>query len=105
MPRPSWTFLTNHAFVLLALRRSEGVPLRLVAAEVGISERAVQQIVADLVEAGYVTRQRSGRLNRYEVDEKHPLRHKLGQAHTVGALVALLEETRDVPQRSSDAVP
>jgi len=86
-----WTFLTNHAHVLLCVARDPGVRLRDVAAAVGITERAAQRIVADLVEAGYLERSREGRRNRYELDPGLPLRHPLERNHTIGELIAVLE--------------
>jgi DNA-binding MarR family transcriptional regulator len=86
----SWTFLTNHAHVLLCIARDPGVRLRDVAADVGITERAAQRIVAELVEAGYLGRSREGRRNRYEVHEELPLRHPLERQHEIGELLELL---------------
>ncbi len=85
--RPPWTLLTNHALVLVCLAADADVRLRDVAARVGITERATQAIVNDLVEDGYVTRTRAGRRNRYAVDLGRPLRHPLEQHHTVGELL------------------
>lgn len=64
--------------------------LREVATEVGITERAAQRIVAELAEAGYITREREGRRNRYEVNVRLPMRHPLDQSHAVGELLGLL---------------
>lgn len=86
----SWTFLTNHAHVLLCIARDPGVRLREVATEVGITERAAQRIVAELVEAGYISREREGRRNRYEVHNELPLRHPLEKSHEIGELLGLL---------------
>lgn len=85
-----WTFLTNHTHVLLCIAEDPGVRLRDVAARVGITERAAQSIVADLVAAGYLTRERVGRRNQYELDPDRPLRHPLEAHHTVGELLDLL---------------
>ena len=85
-----WTFLTNHAHVLLCIARDPGVRLREVAAEVGITERAAQRIVAELAEEGYLTRKRDERSNRYEVNVRLPLRHPLEQSHEIGELLGLL---------------
>ncbi len=85
-----WTFLSHHAQVLVCIARDPDVRLREVAVEVGITERAVQAIVNDLVEAGYVTRQRVGRRNHYEVDLEAPLRHPLQRAVDVRSLLGLL---------------
>ncbi|MCU0312677.1 MAG: winged helix-turn-helix domain-containing protein [Solirubrobacteraceae bacterium] len=86
----AWTFLTNHAHVLLCISRDPGIRLREVATEVGITERAAQRIVAELVEAGYISREREGRRNRYEVHAELPLRHPLEQSHEIGELLDLL---------------
>ncbi|MCL4242122.1 MAG: winged helix-turn-helix domain-containing protein [Dehalococcoidia bacterium] len=85
-----WTFLTNHAHVLLCIAADPGVRLRDVAEKVGITERAAQRIVADLVEAGYLTRTRVGRRNQYEIHPELPLRHPVEQAREAGDLVRLL---------------
>jgi DNA-binding MarR family transcriptional regulator len=88
----SWTFLTNHAHVLLCIAREPDARLREVAVTVGITERAVQRIVAELEEGGYLTREREGRRNRYEVARGLPLRHPLEAHRKVSALLALVEE-------------
>ncbi len=92
-----WTFLTNHAHVLLCLARDPGARLRDVADEVGITERAAQRIVADLVEAGYLERNREGRRNRYTLHHDLPLRHPLERDHAIGEVLAVLQ-----PQGSRD---
>jgi DNA-binding MarR family transcriptional regulator len=85
-----WTFLTNHAHVLLCIARDPEVRLRDVAQAVGITERATQRIVADLVRDGYLTRKRVGRRNTYEVHAELPFRHPVEQSNQVGALLTLL---------------
>jgi len=89
-PRPSWTFLSNHAYVLLCLADDANVRLRDVAQRVGITERAVQSIVADLTHEGVVSATRVGRRNHYEVDSSVHLRHALESHRTVRDLVRLL---------------
>lgn len=86
----TWTFLTNHAHVLLALARRTDARLRDVADEVGITERAAQAIVHDLVEEGYLTRRRVGRRNQYTIDMRRPLRHPMEKRHKIGELLDLL---------------
>ena len=86
--RTGWTFLTNHAHVLLCLTADPELRLRDLATRVGITERAAQRIVAELVEGGYIERARVGRRNSYTVHLDRPLRHPLEQAHTVGELLA-----------------
>ncbi len=85
-----WTFFTNHAHVLLCIARDPGVRIRDMAVAVGITERAAQAIVADLVEAGYVVREREGRRNRYQLHPERPLRHPLETDHTIGEVLSLL---------------
>lgn len=96
--RPGWTFLSNHAHVLLLIARDPAVKLRDVAARVGITERAVQRIVAELEAATYLERQREGRRNRYRVHPELPLRHPIEAHREVGALLALFPEPQ--PSRS-----
>lgn len=88
--KPAWTFLTNHAHVLVCIATESDIRGRDIAARVGITERAVQAIVSDLVEAGYVTRTREGRRNRYGLNTDKPLRHELEHNHSVGDLLAAL---------------
>ena len=94
---PDWTFLTNHAHVLLCVARDPGVRHRDLAVQVGITERAAQRIVADLVEAGYLTSIRDGRRNRYELHRDLPLRHPLEQEHRIGEILAVLEGRTGTP--------
>jgi DNA-binding MarR family transcriptional regulator len=85
-----WTFLTNHAQVLLCLADSPEIRLRDVADRVGITERATQRILADLVEAGYVKTERVGRRNRYTVERDQAMRHSAQLGHEVGILLEAL---------------
>lgn len=85
----SWTFLTNHAHVLLCLAADPEARLRDLADQVGITERAVQHIVSDLAAAGVVERTREGRRNRYTLHPEAPLRHPVEAHRRVGDLVAL----------------
>lgn len=87
-----WTFLTNHGHVLVCLARSPELRLREVAQRVGVTERAVQRIVADLEEAGFLTRHRAGRQNEYEIDVDRPMRHAVEADSTVGTFLRLLED-------------
>ncbi len=89
-PGPAWTFLTNHAHVLLCIAREPEVRMRDVAHLVGITERAVQRIVADLEEAEYIERIRNGRRNRYEVRTDLPLRHPIERHERVASLLVLV---------------
>lgn len=90
---PSWTFLTNHSHVLICLVRNPLSRLRDIAVLVGITERAVQRIVADLEEAGVITRRRAGRRNQYEVHSERHLRHSVEAHCTVGDLIGLVTTT------------
>ncbi len=94
-PVPEWTFLTNHAHVLLCLARDPGIRLRDVAEGVGITERAAQRIVADLVEAGYLERRREGRRNRYRLNDGLPMRHPLERDHAIGEVLEVLRGQGD----------
>jgi DNA-binding MarR family transcriptional regulator len=86
----SWTFLTNHAQVLLCLAETPEIRLRDVAERVGITERATQRILAELIEAGYVKSERVGRRNRYTVDRQHAMRHSAQFGYEIGALLKAL---------------
>ena len=86
----SWTFLTNHAHVLLALAANPDLTLREVAQLVGITERAAHRIVGELEAEGALMRERQGRRNHYEVRPDFPLRHELEKHNTVGRLLKLL---------------
>jgi predicted transcriptional regulator len=88
--RGDWTFLSNHGHVLVSLARDPGARTRDVADAVGITERAVQQIVADLVEQGYVHKHKVGRRNRYRVARDAHFRHALESGVTLGEFVDLV---------------
>jgi len=90
MTTRSWTFLTNHAHVLLCIAQDPDARLRDVAARVGITERAAQRIVGDLEDAGYLERRRVGRRNRYEIYPRHRLRHPIEDEVEIGALLEFL---------------
>jgi predicted transcriptional regulator len=87
---PSWTFLTNHAHVLLCVARDAEVRIRDLATQVGITERAVQRILAELEEAGYLSHEKIGRRNTYRVRTNLPLRHPIERHRKIAALVALI---------------
>lgn len=99
-----WTFLTNHARVLLKLARDPDSRLRDVASTVRITERAAQTIVADLERAGYLTRTRVGRRNRYTIHPAGRFRHPAEAGHYIGDLVALFShrEISDLPPPRAD---
>jgi DNA-binding MarR family transcriptional regulator len=86
----SWTFLSNHAHVLLCLAADPDQTLPVIAEQVGITSRAVQLILADLIDGGYVRRTRNGRRNHYEVNPDGRLRHPLEAHHRVADLITAL---------------
>ncbi|HEY2355280.1 MAG TPA: winged helix-turn-helix domain-containing protein [Gaiellaceae bacterium] len=86
----TWTFLTNHAQVLLCLAANPDIRLRDVAERVGITERSTQRILAELIAAGYVKTTREGRRNRYTVDREHAMRHSAQLGYEIGELLAVL---------------
>lgn len=85
-----WSFLTNHARVLLCIANDPGARLRDIAATLGITERTAYAVVADLTNAGYVIKERDGRRNRYEVQHHLPLPEPTPRERTVGEVLALL---------------
>jgi predicted transcriptional regulator len=89
-----WDFLTNHAHVLLCVANDPGVRLRDIAESVGITERGAHKILSQLVEEGYVRRERVGRRNHYEVVTALPLRHPLVQEREIGDLLGVLVKQR-----------
>jgi hypothetical protein len=89
----SWTFLTAHARVLLLVAHDPGVRLRDIAASLGITERSAFGIITDLVEAGYVIKEKTGRRNRYHIQAHLPLPEPTSQERTVGEVLALLTGT------------
>lgn len=92
-----WTFLTNHSHVLILLSRNPSMVLREVAALVGITERAVQRIIADLEEEGFIERERVGRQNHYRILADRALRHPVEAHRTVGDLLGLIDDSQGKP--------
>lgn len=88
--REGWTFLTNHAHVLVCLARDPALRQRDLSNQIGITERATQVILNDLEASGYLTRERVGRRNHYRLSLDLPLRHPLESHHTVGEVIDLL---------------
>jgi DNA-binding MarR family transcriptional regulator len=93
----SWTFLTNHARVLLCIAHDPGVRLRDIAAGLDITERSAYGIVSDLARAGYIIKQRDGRRNRYQIQEHLPLPEPTSRERTVGEILALLAGDTSAP--------
>jgi len=86
----SWSFLTNHARMLLCIARDPGVRLRDAAASLGITERSAHAIVADLAAAGYLVKHKHGRRNRYQIQTHLPLPEPATQEPAIGDVLALL---------------
>jgi predicted transcriptional regulator len=89
-----WTFLTNHAHVLILLSQDSTLVLREVALRIGITERAVQRIIADLELDGFIEREKVGRRNQYRILGKRPLRHPIESHRSIGDLIALIATNR-----------
>ncbi|HEU5420248.1 MAG TPA: helix-turn-helix domain-containing protein [Streptosporangiaceae bacterium] len=93
----SWSFLTNHARVLLRIADDPGARLRDIAAGLGITERRAYSIVTDLTAAGYVVKQKDGRRNRYQVQAHLPLPEPASRERTIGEILALLAGAGTAP--------
>ena len=87
---PTWSFLTNHARVLLCIARDPSSRLRDISEEVGITERAAHRIVDELVSGGYLSRERSGRRNHYTVHRHPPVHDRIHHTQPVGELLEIL---------------
>ncbi len=97
--RKAWTFLTNHAHVLICLHRNPQLRIRDIAVEVGITERAVQAILVDLEESGYVSKVKVGRRNEYHIDSELAFRHPSEAMRSIGELLRIFPADRPTPQR------
>jgi MarR family len=93
----SWAFLSNHGRVLLFLARDPGMRLRDIAARAAVTERSAYGIVTDLAKAGYVSKHRDGRRNRYQIQAHLPLPEPTSRERTVGEILALLAGTDAAP--------
>jgi hypothetical protein len=87
---PGWTFLTNHAQVLVCIAHDPGIRLREIGTRVGITERAAHRIVVELADARYITRERNGRRTHYTINTHFPLPDPIAREQNVGALLAIL---------------
>jgi MarR family len=92
-----WSFLTNHARVLLRIAADPDARLRDIAAALGITERSAYNIVTDLTAAGYIVKHKDGRRNRYQVQAHLPLPEPTSREHTIGEILALLAGTDAAP--------
>jgi DNA-binding MarR family transcriptional regulator len=99
----AWTLLTGHGHVLVEIARNPDGRLRDIAAVAGITERAVQAIISDLEAAGYLTREREGRRNRYTVNTESQFRHPAQEGHRIGPLLDLLAAEGDPAVQPSGA--
>ena len=98
---PEWTFLTNHALVLSHVARYHDVTAIELANAIGITERATRKIIADLADAGYITKEKEGRRNRYHINPDIRLRHRSHAETAVGALLGALGWKRVASPRRS----
>jgi hypothetical protein len=87
---PGWTFLTNHAQVLVCIARDPGIRLRDIGERVGITERDAHRIVVELADAGYIARERNGRRNHYTINAHVPIPDPTASDQNVGDLLAIL---------------
>jgi|ERR671931_1794017 DNA-binding IclR family transcriptional regulator len=94
-----WSFLTNHARVLLCIAHDPGVRLRDIATALGITERSAYGIVTDLAEAGYVMKEKDGRRNRYQIRDDLPLRGSVSEERTIGEVLDILVDTSALTRR------
>ena len=90
MKAVQWTFVTNHGRVLAYLARHPRATTREIAQEVGVTERAIQKVIFDLVADGYIVRHRHGRGNRYEIHSELPMRHRMERDRVVGDVLRAL---------------
>ncbi|MFF6911979.1 MarR family transcriptional regulator [Streptomyces sp. NPDC012466] len=102
-PHTGWTFLTNHARVLAAIADNHSARIRDIAAHCRLTERAVQKIIADLEQDGYLSHTREGRSNTYQIDPGKVLRHPAEAGLTVASLMSLL--VQDEADRATTSTP
>jgi hypothetical protein len=100
---PEWSFLTNHARVLLCIAHDPGIRLRDIAHSLHITERTAYGIVTDLTEGGYVLKEKDGRRNRYQIQVHLPLRESIARKQTIGDVLEILVDTNRHRQRSAGA--
>ena len=94
-----WSFLTNHARVLVCIAHDPGARLRDIAVTLGITERSAYSIVTDLTDGGYVVKEKDGRRNRYQIQAHLPLREAITQERTIGEVLDVLVETNTRTRR------
>lgn len=96
-PAPTWVFLTNHAHVLLCVARDPDARARDIAVQVGITERAAQRILSDLIADGYLAKTKIGRRNRYTLNRRGHLRHPVFRDLEIGPLIDILQQEGPAP--------
>ncbi len=103
---PTWSFLTNHARVLLCIAQDPAIRLRELGDRVGITERAAYNIVTELADGGYITRERDGRRNRYTIHPHLPLPDQLAHKQSIGDLLAILttQDPASIDPAASSAI-
>jgi DNA-binding IclR family transcriptional regulator len=94
-----WTFLTNHARVLMCIAHDPGIRLRDIPSTLDITERTAYGIITDLTEGGYVVKERDGRRNRYQIQANLPLRELISRERTIGEVLDLLLDTNSRRRR------
>lgn len=97
-----WSFITNHARVLLFIASNPDARLRDLAVALDITERTAYGIVADLAEGGYIIKERGGRRNRYHIQEDLPMPEAMGQKRTIGEVLELLAVRQESPDEPGD---
>ncbi|HEY7948593.1 MAG TPA: MarR family transcriptional regulator [Acidimicrobiales bacterium] len=97
-----WSFLTNHARILVCIAHDPGVRLRDIASTLGITERTAYVIVTELAQAGYVVKEKDGRRNRYRIQAHLPLREAIGRERTIGEILDVLVDARLLEVRDHD---
>ena len=97
----TWVFLSNHAHVLLSVARDPDVRARDIAEQVGITERATQRILSDLLAENYLTKTKNGRRNRYTVNRRGHLRHPVFRELEIGPLLDILDQDGPAPPPAS----
>ena len=99
----TWTFITNHARVMMVISQDPTVRLRDIASTLDITERTAYGIVTDLTEGGYVVKEKDGRRNRYEIQAHLPLREPITRERTIGEVLDLLLDTNSHRRRPGSA--
>jgi len=94
-----WTFITNHGLVLLFLSRNPQCTTREMASTINVTERTIHRVLIDLEKEGYITRQRAGKGNIYQINTEHGLKHELTRDLTVGDLLDLLAHKTEQKRR------